>query len=561
MTKPNLFQVHIELLRIQTFLFAVPRLRDMIGANVLLGETIRVKLPRLAINSGSYSCKVAELSIEQLPPVDKNDPLYDEIRKNRPSQDNWDDPRRLYQKGILSRDGGHFRALFPDENSANNFKNAAESMLIRNLPGLRFEISIVPFEKTDDKTLSPKKAKTQAIFDLPPLQVCQESGNGPAVAEPCSVGGEKEVWVSETTRKNKEAGARFFRGLRSNKSLSRDIIGLLNHKLPPVHYQFDEPTDLQDVCGNDYLAVIHADGNSVGRRFKEWLKKQDKPSDNDDPIRNHLLKEAHGERFFHSMRVAVRRAVVDGLGQTFYGFEGKYRPYQLLMLGGDDLLLVCQAKYAFDFLVHYAEALTRIELVDGKPLSIGAGVVIASPNLPFHHLHHLAEELAGSAKRLFRSYPDKNLSVVDWIVSSNSWVNDPIALRQADARVSYEVNGIRETLALSGRPYAILSGEAETQSLNSLEALWKAAQTLTADTKDAQAARSQLRKLVSELAKGRRWADLCLQTLAPETLNALSFNCSITSCWQQIDAEKNLWLTVLADLIELYEIPNLKRQS
>jgi len=35
-------KVHIELQRVQTWLFAVPRLRAMVGANALLGETLRV---------------------------------------------------------------------------------------------------------------------------------------------------------------------------------------------------------------------------------------------------------------------------------------------------------------------------------------------------------------------------------------------------------------------------------------------------------------------------------------------------------------------------------------
>lgn len=41
-------RVHIEFQRVQTWLFAVPRLRAMVGANTLLGETLRVELPELA---------------------------------------------------------------------------------------------------------------------------------------------------------------------------------------------------------------------------------------------------------------------------------------------------------------------------------------------------------------------------------------------------------------------------------------------------------------------------------------------------------------------------------
>lgn len=290
-------------------------------------------------------------------PPQRNCPLYDETYHNTGHSDNWDDPRQLYQKGILSRDGGHFQALFPNEEKAERFRNAAGSLLIRELPGLRFEISMkAVVDKIDNKVSPAKKAQTQAIFDLPPLQVCQESGNGPALAKYYPIGGDKNAWVSEATRKNKEAGKLFFNGLRyqdkkPNRDIkpTRDIIGLLSHKLPPVGYS---PIDLEHLCGNEYLAVIHADGNSVGNRFKQWQQSPEKPTLNQEQLHNFLLNEAHGERFFHSMRVAVRRAVVDSLTETFKRFESKYRPDQLLMLGGDDLLLVCQAKYAFDFLVH-----------------------------------------------------------------------------------------------------------------------------------------------------------------------------------------------------------------
>ena len=45
-------RVHIEFSRVQTWLFAVPRLRAMVGANVLLGETLRDAQPRLARETG-----------------------------------------------------------------------------------------------------------------------------------------------------------------------------------------------------------------------------------------------------------------------------------------------------------------------------------------------------------------------------------------------------------------------------------------------------------------------------------------------------------------------------
>ena len=42
MTSQNKQRVYIEFQRVQTWLFAVPRLRTMVGANALLGEVLRI---------------------------------------------------------------------------------------------------------------------------------------------------------------------------------------------------------------------------------------------------------------------------------------------------------------------------------------------------------------------------------------------------------------------------------------------------------------------------------------------------------------------------------------
>ena len=46
MTSQNKQRVYIEFQRVQTWLFAVPRLKAMVGANALLGEVLRVNAPR-----------------------------------------------------------------------------------------------------------------------------------------------------------------------------------------------------------------------------------------------------------------------------------------------------------------------------------------------------------------------------------------------------------------------------------------------------------------------------------------------------------------------------------
>lgn len=62
-------RVHIEFQRVQTWIFAVPRLRAMVGANTLLGETLRVELPQLARQKmgAGYSRRSLRIQLTLLP--------------------------------------------------------------------------------------------------------------------------------------------------------------------------------------------------------------------------------------------------------------------------------------------------------------------------------------------------------------------------------------------------------------------------------------------------------------------------------------------------------------
>ncbi len=139
---PDVSRVHIEFQRVQTWLFAVPRLRAMLGANTLLGEALRVELPALAGEQGRGWQSVPLSGV--FPGADEGDPVAEH-----------DNPATDAQAGILSRDGGYFEADFGDEAQAECFADAAASLLRRAVPGLRYRIHVDGKEREHaERTLS-----------------------------------------------------------------------------------------------------------------------------------------------------------------------------------------------------------------------------------------------------------------------------------------------------------------------------------------------------------------------------------------------------------------------
>lgn len=549
------WQVRIEFLRVQTFLFAVPRLLDILGANTVLGETLRQALYQEVIDKGAAPVIMLP---SYLPSRRLDDPL---TACAGLSSEEADDPKALYKKGVLARDGGHFQAVFADEAQAQDFENAAELLIRRHLPGLRFEISrreIRPPTRDEENRYKTIQAKFASLVALPALQVCEESGRGVASHVRSYPEGRRHLHLSRAVLARKRRG-KAFRERSAGKASPRDIASLLlsggqiPRKAPPK--TFDQ------LCAGEYLALIHADGNGIG----DWSSRVRGKLPEQYDLQAFMDHEARGEAFYHAMRFAVRKAVVRALRAVFQKpidaqTKNDHDPYRLLMLGGDDLLLACRARFALTFVHAYAQALTESRLPDcaeggeslqDRPLAVGVGVAIAKHSFPFHRLHQIAEELASSAKRLVRS--GTHASVVDWTICTEAWMDSAEAAR-AISVVRYG----DEILALSSKPYFILDRDKPGANLPSLESLLRSNDKLNAMP------RSQRRALVSELRHGRRHAELCAQELkvvSPKAWGALKDagwvdECGALNLWRDCQ-DRRYYATTYADAVELTEIPLL----
>jgi len=487
-------RVHIELQRVQTWLFAVPRLRAMVGANALLGETLRVALPKLARETGRWTLAP---STETYPGANPNDPLGAH-----------DDPAADAKDGILARDGGHFEAQFAS--GAQAFADAAGQLLRTRLPGLRFRILIDGAET--------RRSQVHLPTELPVLAPCEWTGRG--LASAIVEQGDERPAVSLDVARRHEAAT------RTEDGTAADLASLLaaTTKLKTLK----RAQELKDLVGSGYLALIHADGNGVGSGAGK--------------------SDGERARFFHRNRVLLRRAVQKAIDAACTN-ELKQAPLIPLMLGGDDLLLVCRAEMALPFVVTLCEALAEFQREDdgGFELTLGVGAVFAKHTIPIHRLHEVTEQLVSSAKRRFRGFKDageKGRSVVDWAVYSTAWVVDPEEVRRRDW-----LRGTGQDLrVLSQRPVDALG-----EGLGTLQGLVESAKKL------GQAPRSQIRYLVDQLPRGRALSELAFAELAREARCALE-EAGVKAPWRRA-SNNGPWLTELLDLVETSEIARLGRSA
>ncbi|EFO81935.1 hydrolase [Oscillochloris trichoides DG-6] len=209
-----------------------------------------------------------------------------------------------------------------------------------------------------------------------------------------------------------------------------------------------------------YIGMIYADGNRMGRFFSSC---------------------STPEMYAQASQIiadALEQAVFAALA-TYLEPTGDVHPFEILAIGGDDLLLIVPAKRALDIALHIGHAFESnpkiIQLAGGAEqaqprtltdryygraidpqydfaaytphLSLSTGVVIAQENTPIFFLRDLAEELLKSAKAKAKQHAQMGGTVDFMVLKAVTMVTDNIAEFRKRAFDAYSAR------RLIARPY------------------------------------------------------------------------------------------------------------
>ena len=149
-----------------------------------------------------------------------------------------------------------------------------------------------------------------------------------------------------------------------------------------------------------YVALIYADANHLGDFFENTYGNLGRYGDNLSGAANEL--EAVSRKVIETMRQATYAAIlrtwplkVGDADRTL----PKSLPFEILYLGGDDLLLVCAADKGPDFALALADAFRECCKANDLPLSLGTGLVLAKAHTPMAALIDHAKAVMASAKK------------------------------------------------------------------------------------------------------------------------------------------------------------------
>jgi len=178
----------------------------------------------------------------------------------------------------------------------------------------------------------------------------------------------------------------------STKNLMKDAIGRKPDDKEVAY-------DIEDITGkNSWIAVVHADGNGLGNIVRSVSKKPE------------CIKQFSGkldEITTNSAREAYKEVIENKIE------KGDKIPFRPVVLGGDDLTIICRADFAIQYTKVFLEKFeeeSKVQLkslildeesqkIVSKGLTACAGIAFVKSSYPFHYAVGLAESLCSRAKK------------------------------------------------------------------------------------------------------------------------------------------------------------------
>ncbi len=319
-------------------------------------------------------------------------------------------------------------------------------------------------------------------------------------------------------------------------------------------------------------AVIAMDGNDMGRQFRlqadtlegqdaamqAWIREMSASLDACSTAAAIAGVEAVSQKWSADLGTeACRRATVRDPGS---GDDGKVvLPIRPLVVGGDDIVMLCHPRYAFDFVAAATRAWEETSKVKaqkygathggamlwpatGNALSISAGVLFAPMTMPLHAAIPYAESLLASAKSISRDGFRKghaSPAAIDWESVTETVLDTPAARRQRELRFRDGDQNCIVTL---------------TQRPMSLERFEQIRSHTVKKTVLAELPRSIRHELLPNLRQGRHnrlLFEMRLRKRHPKLVKLLDERGGDDSSWcLKADGSKSTWILDAVSLLE-----------
>jgi len=412
----------IDTTGIQGYVFSSNRLQENIGASYLVsaatGEWVEETLEQLGISKN-----------QQTEPIESSG----------------------FDAELVYAGGGNALLIFKSQNIALKFTQILSKRVLIEAPGLKLLVAHEhEFEWMGNKKLYQviqdliteqiERQKYERVASAPLLGLGVTASCNSTLLPATDVKYDQEEENSylisrETKHKLIAAGA-------ANKKLQQFLANVINT------YKFPYRTDHLGRSRHEssYAAVVHADGNAMGKRFQEYGQNRE----NRDYIQSMRELSNSIQKAGEKALIAITKTIVNSIHENkIVGKLGEftlnaknYIPFRPLVYGGDDTTFICEGRLGLELAALYLQELEKQPVADaikhGK-LTACAGICVVKTHYPFARAYEISEALCRESKKFVKenklSDPE-GFSALDWHLAVSGLFGSISEIRQ---REYYEV--------------------------------------------------------------------------------------------------------------------------
>lgn len=330
-------------------------------------------------------------------------------------------PGKFEDGNMVYDGGGHTILEFATEDLAKEFVKAVTRRVMELFPGLELFAKISPYEAT--KTPGENEAEL----------------------------------ISRLEEKKSLRLASFYQGkfgIEAHINIEEKILGRESETVKVIRREpffdtakYKPAKKFEDLGGkkneSNFIAVVHIDGNLMGRRVARLEQDRKTGSWADyKELKARFSKQIELDfQSAYEEMIHVVEANMASLRDEF-GCQDTERPYfpvRNIILAGDDVCFVTEGRIGVECARIFLENIWgKVNSVDNKNYSACAGVAIVHQKYPFYKAYQLAEELCSNAKRMIaelaKNEPgDKkgvaDLCAIDWHIEYGEMANGLMEIR------------------------------------------------------------------------------------------------------------------------------------
>jgi hypothetical protein len=358
---------------------------------------------------------------------------------------------------IIYAGGGNTLVLFTSLDIAKEFTKKLSKHILIHAPGINLVAVHKEFTWNQDLFSIVQSLMENELEQLKRAKISSSPLLGLGVTAACNstqlaAVGLSDKYIDKDEQDSylisRETEAKLIAGKQAIQELRQQFQNLFKNKVDDFAYRMDHLGRSKNE--SSYYAIIHADGNNMGKRFKNFGEEAIKANPN-EPNRGYInamrdLSNSVQEAGIKAIEKVIASIInsIDDEGKVMGKFSlyqdkdgNKYLPFRPLIYGGDDITFVCDGRIGLELAAIYLQELEKKEIADGNLLAC-AGVCIVKSHYPFARAYHLSEELCRSAKKFVKEQNEqwgKELSGIDWHIAASGLFGSISDIRQREYRV------------------------------------------------------------------------------------------------------------------------------